>query len=284
MTRLLVTGGSSYLGQHLVPAASEQGAVHYTYFQHDPLGLPGGRRLDLRDDGAVRSLIQALQPEVVIHLAGSNSGGESMDEVIRLGAAHIVRATAEIGARLIHMSTDVVFGGDRAPYREEDAPAPLHAYGRAKAAAEELVRSHPNSVIVRTSLIYGLEIIDRGAAWMVEALRAGQPVTLFTDQLRNPIPAHALSRACLELADLDYRGVLHLAGAQCLSRAEFALKMLDWWGVSERAGLRYGSGDPERWPRNCCLDISRAQALLRTPLPGVDEFLQAFSARKNQKT
>jgi dTDP-4-dehydrorhamnose reductase len=115
---------------------------------------------------------------------------------------------------------------------------------------------------------------------MVEALQAGKPVTLFTDQMRNPIPARVLSRACLELAMLDYRGVLHIAGAQCLSRAEFAMKMLDWWGVQERAGLRFGPGDLERWPRDCCLNISRAQALLRTPLPGVNAYLQASGSRR----
>lgn len=280
MIRLLVTGGSSYLGQHLVPLAREHWAVSYTYFLHDPLSLPGAHRLDLRDAGAVRALMYAVRPELVLHLAGSNSIGESMDEVIRLGTEHIVQATAAIGARLIHISTDVVFGGDSAPYREDDPPAPLHAYGRAKAAAEDLVREHPNSVIVRTSLIYGLELIDRGTAWMIEALRAGKPVTLFTDQIRNPISALSLSQACLELASLDYRGVLHIAGAQCLSRAEFAVKMLDWWGIRERDGLRFGLGDPERWPRNCCLDISRAQTLLRAPLPGVDDFLKASVSRR----
>lgn len=67
--------------------------------------------------------------------------------------------------------------------------------------------------------------------------------------------------------------MLHVAGAQCLSRAAFGLKLLDYWGVTARATLQLGRTDPTRRPQNCCLDTGRAQRLLQTPLPGVDEVL-----------
>ena len=274
-SRLLITGGSSYLGEHLVPlalqhAARQEAEVIYTYYSRDPLALPQGERLDVRDEAAVRSLVRRFQPDAIIHTAGSNRG-EDMAATIRKGAKNITAAAAEQKARLIHISTDVVFDGQQAPYREEDPPAPLHAYGRAKSDAEAIVGSYDDHVIVRTSLIYGLRLLDRGTEWVVNALKAGEPVTLFTNQIRNPVEANALSRACLELTGLDYVGRLHVAGAQPLSRAEFTLRMLDWWGVEARTGLGYGPCDPEKWPLDCTLDISRAQALLETHLPGVDE-------------
>lgn len=273
--RLLITGGSGYLGRHLVPLAAENSrALVHTYFSSEPRDVPGERRLDVRDEDAVMALVGAFQPDVIIHAAGS-SGRPAMSETIELGAEHVTAAAMRVGARLIHLSTDVVFDGKYAPYREEDRPNPIHDYGRAKAQAEEIVARHTNHVIVRTSLIYGLQQLDHGTSWLVDRLSKGQPVTLFVDQLRNPIWAISLSNACLELAGHDYRGVLHVAGSQVLSRAQFGLRMLNWWGVAERSTLSFGPGDGERWPADCTLEISRAQALLETSLPGVDEVLDA---------
>lgn len=275
MTRLLVTGGSSYLGRHLLAAAADAGHdVLYTYFSN-PVAAPGmARQLDMRDGDAVRRVVADFGPEVIIHTAGSNRPAETMDAVIRQGAANVRQAAGACGARLVHISTDVIFDGQRAPYSEEDPPTPIHEYGRAKAAAEQEVQRHEDHVIVRTSLIYGLERMDRGTRWIVDGLRAGKRVTLFVDQVRNPVWVQSLSDACLELAESDYRGILHVAGAQRLSRAEFGLRMLDWWQVTARETLSFGPCDGQRWPLDCTLDISRAQGLLRTPLPGVDDVLK----------
>lgn len=275
--RILITGGSSYLGQHLVPRALARTAsaqdVVYTTYSRDPLALPNGRQLDVRDGEAVATLLDEVRPDVIIHAAGSNRPRETMEAVIRQGAAWMSGAAARHKARLIHISTDVVYDGRDAPYRESDPPTPLHAYGRAKADAEATVARHPDHVIVRTSLIYGLEKMDRGTEWMVEALQAGRPVTLFTNQMRNPIWVEALSDALLELAENGYRGILHVAGSQRLSRAAFGVKMLDWWGISRRKTLSFGPADGERWPLDCTLEIGRARQALRTPLPGVDDVL-----------
>lgn len=281
--RLLITGGSSYFGRHLVPLAGEQSrALVHTYYSNDPPAEPGARRLDIRNEDAVVDLVSDFEPDIIIHAAGS-SGRPTMAEVIRLGAEHVTAAARQIGARLIHLSTDVVFDGRQGSYQEEDRPRPIHAYGRAKAEAEKIVAQHANHVIVRTSLIYGLEQMDHGTSWLVARLRKKEPVTLFVDQMRNPIWAISLSNACLELANHDYCGVLHVAGSQVLSRAQFGLRMLDWWGVDERDTLSLGPGDGDRWPADCTLDISHAQALLDTPLLGVDDVLAEHHKRGRGK-
>lgn len=273
MARILITGGSSYLGQHLLPLASANHEVHYTYFQNNPGDPPGGIQLDLRNKQQVIDRVQKLKAAVIIHTAGSNRV-DDMSQVIVQGTANISQAAALTGARLIHISTDVVFDGRFAPYDETASTAPLHEYGRAKVAAEEHVRKVADHAIIRTSLIYGLHIMDRGTAWMVKALRAGQEVTLFTDQKRNPVWAETLSRACLELAANDYRGILNVAGRQVLSRAEFGQRMLDWWGIEARETLHFGRSDSQRWPQDCTLSIARAEEILTTPLFGVDEVLE----------
>lgn len=266
--RVFITGGSSYLGQHLVPLVPAGQTVTHTFFSNDLLG--GGIQLDIRDKVSVERVLGGFRPDVIIHLAGSNRPAGSMDSVIRQGTQNIVEQAQRLNVRLVHLSTDVVFNGRQPPYKEDDKLIPVNNYGRAKVFAESLVREHPNHVIIRTSLIYSLRLMDRGTEWMTKALQDKQPVTLFTNQYRNPAWADSLSRACLELASHDFRGALHVAGAQRLSRANFALKMLDWWGVTERETLQFGLGDPDRWPVDCTLDIGQATSLLKTPLLGVD--------------
>jgi dTDP-4-dehydrorhamnose reductase len=277
MARLLITGGSSYLGQHLVPLAhgwlEGKGALCYTYFSQDPLQGAEGQQLDIRDERAVQALVDAFRPDVIIHTAGSNRPAATMDEVIRRGAEHITAAASRHRARLIHLSTDVIFDGRHAPYREDDAPQPLHAYGRAKVAAEQTVARYTNQVTVRTSLIYGLEKMDRGTEWVVQAVGAGEPVTLFSDQMRNPILVDSLCGACLELVEHRYRGILHVAGADRLSRADFTLRLLSWWGISPGDRLSIGPSDGSIWPLDTTLDTTRARSLLRTPLPGVHDII-----------
>lgn len=266
-----MTGGSSYLGQHLVPLAAAAHTVHYTYHQNQP-DLPApSSPLDVCDETAVGSLVSSFQPDVIIHLAGSNRGHD-MAAVIRLGAGSIVWAAREVGARLIHLSTDSIFAGDAAPYDETAVPTPVNAYGRAKADAEAIVRQHPNSIIVRTSLIYGLDSMDHGTQWMANALAQGQPVTLFSNQIRNPVWVNSLCTAILELAENSCTGILNVAGRQALSRADFALRMLDYWQIQPRTTLTVAPSDGH-WPLNCELDLRRAAAVLSTPLPGVDEVL-----------
>lgn len=278
--RLLITGGSGYLGRQLVRLAARQAelTLAYTTFSADPLGLRQGARLDLRDGPAVARFVADFAPNAIIHTAGSNRTPD-MTAVIVEGTRHIAAAAQTVGARLVHLSTDSIFDGASAPYDETAAPAPLNDYGRAKATAEALVTPHPDAVIVRTSLIYGLDEMDNGTAWMAEALRAGRPVTLFTNQRRNPVWVETLCQACLELAERSsspvsaYRGVLNVAGRQVMTRAEFGLRMLEWWGVTERATLLLGEDTSGRWPLHCEMDVGLASRILSVPLLGVDEVL-----------
>ena len=279
VSRILITGGSGYLGRHMVPRAAEDHEVCCTFHRNDPGRAVRTECLDIRDGQAVRSLVEDFRPHVIIHTAGSDASPDC-DDVIRRGTAHIVDAARSASARLIHLSTDVIFDGRRAPYDEDAPPSPIHAYGRAKASAEASVRQHPDHIIIRTSLIYGLDIMDRATAGLATALRSGQPVTLFTDQRRNPVWVETLSSACVELAEKEITGVLNVAGRQVLTRAELGTRLLDWWRViTERQTLSLGPSDGNKWPKDCELDLTRAKKLLSTPLLGVDEVVGG--ARRN---
>ncbi len=249
------------------------------------------RQLDVRHQPSVAALVEETRPDTIVHTAALSPGqGSEFEAVNARGTEHVARAAATIGARLIHVSTDVLFDGAKGSYGEEDSPSPITPYGRSKARAEEAVRaSGAEAVIVRTSLIYGPRADagdtapgeedwrswGRQTRWIVGDLQAGKPVRLFTDELRCPIPAVSLAEALLELAVRPWAGVLHVAGAQPLSRYAFGVRLARFHGVDAAAiipALSAESGLVR--PLDCTLASSRGRALLRTPLPGVDETLK----------
>jgi dTDP-4-dehydrorhamnose reductase len=272
LNRLLITGGSSYLGQHLVPRAAPNFELLHTHFRNEPPSLSNAFLLDIRDRDTVWRLVSEWQPDIIIHLAGSNRTPD-MEEVIRQGAENITAVSEKCNCKLIHLSTDVVFDGRSGPYNEHDKPNPIHDYGRAKADSESIISRYQNHVIIRTSLIYGLDKIDRSTEWITTSLDNGETITLFEDQIRNPIWVETLCRSCLELATSEFTGIIHIAGSQALSRAEFGIKLLKWWGYDQLERLQIGRSS-DHWPKDCRLNIDLASKSLTTPMPGVDTVLK----------
>ena len=262
MQRLLVTGGCGYLGRELVRRAPAYGwQVRATWFQRPP-GERGVEwvQADLRDAETARRAVSGV--DAVIHTAYRQSEGEW--EVNVQGSAAIAAAAG--GLRLVHLSSDVVFDGTRGRYREEDAPAPVNSYGRSKAEAERVVAElHDDATIVRTSLIYG------GAEPGPQERLAAEGTTFYVDEIRSPVHVGDLADALLEVVEMTLPGPLHLAGADDVSRFDFAVLL-----GADRGRIEPASTTPDRAP-DVSLDSSRAAALLRTRLRGVYELLPSDS-------
>ncbi len=278
MPRLLITGGTGYLGGALVRLAVADPAwsVAATYCTQLP-AWKGARaeRLDLRDPAMIAALFDRLRPEVVIHTAYVQDGPD-LDAITAVGAGLVAQAARAHGARLIHLSSDALFAGDRrTPYTEDDDPSPITPYGAAKAAAERLVAvAHPGALIVRTSLIYGDVAPSKHEALVLDAADGRRAAAFFTDEIRCPVQVGDLARALLEVARMEIAGRLHLGGADAVSRYEFACLIAAAHGRPTnllRPALSAASGMVR--PRACALDSTRAARLLATRLRGVREVL-----------
>ncbi len=271
MARLLLTGGSGFLGSQLMDAAKDRFETFATFFSHP---FAGGLRLDVRDAEAVQAVFETVRPDVVVHTAYDKSR-DGWQRVISAGSANVAQAARQIGARLVHLSTDVVFSGERGWYREEDVPDPVTDYGKLKCEAERRVTTHaPNALLVRTSLIYGLDGTDSHSKFVVDGLRSGTPVRLFTDEYRCPIYVDDLMNALLELIVCDMRGPLHVAGPKRVSRYEFGVLLARFHG-HDPAGLIATTPEAAGMvrPKDCSLNTDKARIILRTQLRGVSEVL-----------
>lgn len=290
MQRLFITGGTGYLGGELARQARAQGwQVAATYFSHPPQVAADDAQLlwvslDIRDMLQVEEALDAFQPDLIIHTSFQQSGPD-LWPVTAEGARNMSAAAQALGVRLIHMSSDVIFDGEReGAYTEQDAPSPVSPYGAAKAAAEQFVTEHaPDAVLVRTSLIYGFTPVDRHTRFVLDIADGRNAAQLFYDEYRCPIFVGDLAAALLELAQRAYRGVINIAGAECLSRHEFGMLLAQHHGRDPAQLPGSLSVDSAiRRPRNCRLDSSLARQLLQTPLRGVRTVLESPQATANQ--
>lgn len=275
--RVFITGGTGYLGTALLRQRPGQPWVLGASYWGGVPGLPGVEwvRLDIRDAKAVETTLARFCPAVVIHTAYSKASPEALEAVIVEGTAHVAQACRNTGARLIHLSTDQVFDGEHSPYAESALPHPITPYGHAKLRAEQAVQAIlPQATIVRTSLIWGLKPVDATSQMVLEIADGKRAGGLFVDEYRSFVFVEDLTRALWELVLLSHPGVLHLGGAEVLSRLEFGRLIASLHGRDPaRLPAQSRSDFPEPRPANCALDSSLAQSLLQTRLRGVREVL-----------
>ncbi len=271
--RLLVSGGCGYLGACILLGAPKTWKMAATYFAHPIVhGNVAALRVDVRDAAAVHRTVAQFRPAVVIHTVAQMTG-DQMPAVNADGARNVASAAGRVGARLIHLSSDVIFDGEHAPYDEHAAPHPITPYAESKTRAERAVINEcPSTVIVRTSLIYGFDPLDPRTRQTL----GGEMPRLFTDEYRCPIFIADLADALLELAQNDFIGVINLAGAQRLNRYEFGVKIATVFRAAPRFAPALSASFPAPRPRDCTLDISLAQRVLHTRLRGVDKVVSDF--------
>lgn len=283
MKKLLVTGASGFLGWHVCRLASAGWEVFGTFHRH-PVELPGAKtiRLDLRDCRSTQALFRTLAPDAVIHAAAAAKTEfcqayphDSLQ--INVGASCTVAALcADSGIPCVYTSTDLVFDGTLAPYKETDPPAPVSKYGEQKTQAEEKMRQiYPDVIVARLPLLFGEAGPVSGSFLqaLVAALKAGKALRLFTDEVRTPVSAEAAASGLL-LALENAERTLHLGGPERISRYDLGKKACEILGFDLSLLIPCRQDErPELAPRpkDVSLDSSLAFALGYAPKPSAFE-------------
>ena len=235
--------------------------------------------LELTDFFAVQQAFQSERPRAILHGAALSrspacQANPGLAQQLNVDVTrHLAALACEIPFFLF--STDLVFDGKKGGYQETDPVNPLSVYAETKIAAEQIVLANPRHTVLRTSLNHGISPTGDRAfnEELVRAWSAGITTPLFTDEYRCPIPAAATARATWELLAQQATGLIHLAGAERLSRWETGQLVAKQYphlaGRIQAASLREYRGAPR--PPDTSLNSTRAQSLLSFPLPRYSE-------------
>ena len=225
---LLITGGSGFVGQNLVAFFGPRRPVATTYLTRPPAPAPTAQsfQLDVTDLEAVFSVFERVAPEVVIHAAGNKNlrfCEDHPDEAYRinaLGTRNVARACRDSGARMIYVSTDLVFGGVRGGYQEGELPQPASAYGESKLQGERFaLEESEDAVVCRSGGVYGAG--SPLLRWLSAEIEAGRTVECFVDVFNTPTYAENLAEMMEAIIGKRLAGVFHTAGRERVSRFEF---------------------------------------------------------------
>jgi dTDP-4-dehydrorhamnose reductase len=223
---ILVVGANGMLGRDLMTV------------------LPVGSRgvdlceVDITSAQSVRTLLLTLKPEVVINVAaftdvdGCQTNSDQARAVNGDGVGHLARISAELGAKLVQISTDYVFnGGKGSPYLEDDPTGPLSVYGESKLLGEQNARLNPDHLIIRTQWLYGLHGKNFVETMLTLATQRKE-LSVVDDQIGSPTWTMDLALAIRALIDNRCQGTYHAANAGFCSWNEFARAIFDEAGVA----------------------------------------------------
>ena len=293
--RVLVIGASGFIGRYVMRrlGASPDHDVAGTYGSQPPADDGGAwHQVELTDTAALERLFQQTRPDVVIHLAAIADIGAAEREPERATAVNvsatstIVRLCEERRARLIFVSTECVFDGERGFYREDETPRPTTHYGQTKWEAEQEVAWLAESwSIIRTSIVYGWPHPGKRnfAPWLIENLRAGRPYRAPTDVLRTPVYVEHLVDGIERIIAGNYPGILHVAGRDWVNMHEFAAAIanafdLDANLVQPAAPDTHARAGASTRPDRLGLDCRETMRRLNLEHPGLTEGIAALQA------
>lgn len=284
--KALVTGAGGQLGRALL--ASAPAGV-------EAIGLDRAA-LDIGDGDAVAAAVRAHAPALILNAAAytavdrAESEAEAAARINAGGPAHLARAAAENGARLVHVSTDFVFDGAAShPYRPADPTAPLSVYGRTKRDGEDAaLAAHADTLVVRTAWVYAAHRANFMET-MLRLMAERETLGVVADQIGTPTHAASLAAALWTLAASPARGILHWTDAGVASWYDFAVAIRE---EAIAAGLPIRAHEvrpiatadyptPAHRPAFSLLDKSEAWAITGAARHWREELRAAIAARRN---
>lgn len=285
--RIMILGASGLLGQAVVGEAVRRG--------HAPLAASRNAAdcpLDLTDLTSLDDALARHAPDIVINCAALTDIQACEDDP---GAAWRINARplATLAAwstrhrrPLVHVSTDHYFptGDDRA-HAEDSTVTLINEYARSKFAGEALALSAPGALVLRTSIV-GIRGWTRPsfAEWVLDAVEADAPMTLFCDAYTSSIDVPTMARALFDLLAAGQCGLLNLAAREVYSKEQFIRETARQLGqpLSQATSGSVGALNPPR-PQCLGLDVRRAEAILGYALPDLTAVVSSILNQREER-
>ena len=278
--RVLVTGAGGMVGRAVVEYCASVGDIVLPY-DH--------RRLDIADYDRVMQILEENKPEAVINCAawtdvdGCERDRERAFAANARGPENLAKASREINAVSVTISTDYVFDGEKEGfYTQRDQPNPQSVYGVAKLEGERCAQlAYARTIVVRTGFIFGPDG-NNFLSTVIKRARRGEKLKAISDAYGTPTYAPDLARRLRELAQLDLPGTFHVVNAgEGTSYAEFARAALDLGGFASTNLERVAMDSlkrPAPRPRNSRLRCFLSEAVGLSTLPFWSDSLRDFAA------
>jgi dTDP-4-dehydrorhamnose reductase len=286
--KVLVTGACGLLGAHLTAALGAGGYDVVGLDRHPWWGdQPANVHIcDLTMPGLITDMVESVRPDVLVHCAAmvNVDACEQNPALAYSYNADLTRRIARAAPAhclVVYLSTDGIFGGNRAFATEEHLPLPRTVYGRSKLQGEwEVQLATDNHLIVRTNF-YGWSSGRKqtSAEWLYDALKRGEPITLFDDFFFTPIYVVDFVERLQGLIERRHCGIVHLGGRDRVSKAAFGALMAEAAGLSMQHVRRGSINDAPLLasrPKDMSLDSGRFVSLTGLALPDCAASLSAF--------
>lgn len=236
--KILITGSKGQLGTQITNIInnkeSELGKISIVYYDAVVKGIDIDV-LDITDLNSVRKIMVDFAPNLVINCAaytnvdGCEANEDTAFKANSIGPRNLAMACKEIGAKLVHISTDYIFEGNGTkPYREYDLANPVNVYGKTKLLGERYVEQQCSKYfIVRTAWLYGLNG-NNFVKTIIKAASTNRNIAVVNDQRGNPTNAEDLAYHILKLALTEEYGIYHCTGSGECSWYDFACKIVEY--------------------------------------------------------
>jgi len=233
--RVIVTGANGQLGTDLCKVLQQFEVIPLTH-----------KDIEISDMNSVKQVFSKYKPDIIINTAAyvrvddCETNQDKAFLINALGARNVAVVAQELGSKLIHLSTDYVFGGETQPrttsYNEFDTPVPLSIYGKSKLAGENLIRHlcHRH-FIIRTSGLFGIAgASGKGGNFVETMLKLAQEqneLKVVNDQIFSPTYTKDLAQKIAQLIETEYYGIFHITNKGSCSWYEFAREILGLAGL-----------------------------------------------------
>lgn len=282
MKKLLILGISGLTGSKLAKISTSKYEVFGTYnLRSTNIENVHLHQVDVTNFDAISKLFSEVKPDIVINTTALHNvdyceENKEHTNLVNSKAIDTLKKNAKnFGSKLIHLSTDYVFDGEKnKPYTEQDDALPLSFYGLSKLQGEKIVLENSQcNVVIRPSVVYGwtpLELTGKTsssgkplnfALWVLTKLHNQEPLKIVTDQFSTATLADSLAENILKIAETDNGGLYHVSGLSCESRYDFSIKLAEEMGYDSSLISPVNSSEfnqKAKRPTNSCLDCNKA--------------------------
>jgi len=254
--KLLITGASGYLGSFLVEFFSHHEIIP-VYFSNY---LDRGVRIDMTDSDCIQQ-VNSIDPDLIINCAGLKDVGKCEQEPVLAKQINtgIVENIIKCRSRIVQVSTDYVFDGEKGNYDEESRAQPGTVYGRTKLAAEKLALG-AGALVVRSSALY-----SRGGSnflsFILGQLDKSEKTGYFSNVYNSPTYLGDFARTLGVLIEKNEKGLYHVSGPDRMNKHDFALGAAQEFGYNEDLVADETIGDNSRFPHDLSLNVKKVEKI-----------------------